>query len=264
MWDSVSGGIAYTGGLVGIGTENPEEQLDVAGNAHIGGDLQVEGAIILDSINLAGLLEEILLMRQMAGIGTVSDIDGNIYRTVKIGEQVWMAENLRTSRFAGGTPLRYSPVPLEEKFPVWTGQYCWYDNDSASYEAIYGKIYTVRRDSVCPEGWHIPSLDEWSTLGTYLGDNAGGKMKSVGMDYWNPPNTGATNESGFTGLPGGSLSQLDDISTEEFFFGGDGNTGIWTNSDHNLYSWVLRFNKGELKYEIRDHVMATPIRCIKD
>ena len=264
MWDSISGGIAYPDGLIGVGTGEPTAHLDVAGNTRVRGNLLVDGQVVVDSVNLAALLEEFQLLRQMAGVGTVTDIDGHVYRTVKIGEQTWMAENLRTSRLNDGTPLRYSPVPLEVKFPNWTGHYCWYNNDSATHETLYGKLYAVSSDLLCPSGWHIPTSGEWDILETYLGNNAGGKMKATGTVYWDPPNTGATNESGFSGLPGGVLTHIDDISTDEHFFIGAGLEGLWSVSDFKLYPRILKSYSGELHTEIRDHVAASSVRCIKD
>ena len=263
-WDSISGGIAYLDGLIGVGTEEPTEHLDVAGNTRVRGNLLVDGQVVVDSVNMENLLNELKLLRQMAGVGTVTDIDGHVYRTVKIGEQTWMAENLRTSRLNDGTPLRYSPVPLDELFPNWNGHYCWYNNDSATYEALYGKLYAVMNDLLCPSGWHIPSSGEWDILEAHLGNNAGGKMKTTGTTYWDPPNTGATNESGFSGLPGGEVTHLDDISTDQHFFTGAGVECVWMVTDFSLYPRILKYSSGELYTEIRDHMAASSIRCIKD
>ena len=114
--------------------------------------------------------------------------DGKVYKTVKIGEQVWMAEN-----------LAYAPA---------SGNYWAYDNDDANVE-IYGYLYDWQTaKNVCPAGWHLPSDEEWTELTDYLGGNAGGKLKATGTigsgtGLWYAPNTGATNETGFTALPGG-------------------------------------------------------------
>ena len=138
---------------------------------------------------------------------TVTDIDGNVYNTVTIGTQVWMVENLKTTRFNDG-----SAIQLVSDDTVWSNLtspgYCWYDNDEATNKDPFGALYnwyTVNSGKLCPAGWHLPTDDEWDIIVNYLdGDTiAGGKMKETGTTLWNSPNTGATNSSGFTGLPGG-------------------------------------------------------------
>jgi uncharacterized protein (TIGR02145 family) len=138
--------------------------------------------------------------------GTVTDIDGNIYTTVLIGNQWWMAENLRTATYANG-----EPIPNVTNNAAWSqlssGAWCNFNNSLAN-DTAYGKLYnlytTVDPRGLCPTGWHVPSDGEWTVLTDYLGGTliAGGKMKAT--TDWNAPNTGATNESGFLGLPGGS------------------------------------------------------------
>ena len=137
----------------------------------------------------------------------LTDIDGNVYDTVVIGTQVWMAENLRTTRLNDGTE-----IPLVESDTTWANLrspgYCWYGDYEAFFRLNhYGALYNfhaVGTGKLCPEGWHVPDTDEWYTLLLFLGDEiAGGKMKYTGTRDWLQPNTGATNESGFNALPGG-------------------------------------------------------------
>jgi uncharacterized protein (TIGR02145 family) len=148
---------------------------------------------------------------------TVKDIDGNVYKTVKIGTQVWMAENLKTTKYNDGTV-----IPNMTDNTTWaaltTGAYSDYNNTPAN-SATYGRLYnwyTLDNNArtkmtsnggknVCPTGWHAPSDAEWTTLTAYLeGERvAGGKLKETGTIHWKSPNTGATNESGFTALPSG-------------------------------------------------------------
>jgi uncharacterized protein (TIGR02145 family) len=138
---------------------------------------------------------------------TVKDIDGNVYKTVIIGTQNWMAENLMVTHFRNGDPV----VNVSDN-TAWANltkpAFCWYNNDEATYKNTYGAIYnwyTVGNNMLCPEGWHVPSDAEWSELTSYLGgfSLSGGKLKETGLTHWQKPNTKATNESGFTGLPGG-------------------------------------------------------------
>jgi uncharacterized protein (TIGR02145 family) len=144
---------------------------------------------------------------------TVKDIDGNVYKTVKIGEQVWIAENLKTTKYNDGTN-----IPLVTDNDAWsnliTPGYCWYGNNEATYKNPYGALYNWYAldptsnggKNVCPTGWHVSTDAEWTILTTYLGGDsvAGNKMKEEGTTHWQSPNAGATNESGFSALPGGS------------------------------------------------------------
>jgi len=135
--------------------------------------------------------------------GSVTDNDGNTYKTIQIGTQTWMAENLKTTKYNDETA-----IPLVKDAVAWTELatpgYCWYTNDSVSYGALYN-FYTINTGKLCPMGWHIPSETEWYTLINFLGGEyfAGGKMKETGTTHWMDPNTDATNSSGFSALPGG-------------------------------------------------------------
>ena len=142
----------------------------------------------------------------------ISDVDGNYYNTVAIGNQVWLAENLKTTKYNDGIG-----IPLVTESSAWsattTPGYCWYNNDSVTYKNLYGALYNYQTvnpatnggKNVCPSGWHVPKDADWAILTTFLGGDsvAGGKLKEVGLMQWAGPNTGATNESKFTALPGG-------------------------------------------------------------
>lgn len=138
------------------------------------------------------------------------DQDGNVYRTVTIGNRVWMAENLRTSTYRDG-----SSIDLVTGDPNWnsqtTGAFCWYDDDTG-YENVYGKLYNwfAVEDprGLCPTGWDVPSRIEWANMTATIGGSsiAGGKLKEVGLLHWDSPNTGASDEYNFTSLPGGFRS----------------------------------------------------------
>jgi uncharacterized protein (TIGR02145 family) len=152
--------------------------------------------------------------------GTTTDVDGNVYNTIGIGKQEWMTENLKVTNYNDG-----SPIPLVADASVWSNEtapaYCWYDNDPA-YKDVYGALYNwyvVQTDKLCPTGWSVPSNDVWETLAIYVGgkDVAGGKLKETGTAHWQSPNLGATNESGFTGLPGG----------HRYMNGAYYNVGLW-------------------------------------
>jgi uncharacterized protein (TIGR02145 family) len=146
--------------------------------------------------------------------GTMTDQDGNEYKTITIGTQTWMAENLRTTKYSDGTT-----IPNVTDNTAWTnlttGAYCNYNNTtSADTIATYGRLYNwyaaIGSGNIAPAGWHVPTETEWRTLIYYLGgfSVAGGKMKETGTTHWINPNIGATNESGFTALPSGARSDL--------------------------------------------------------
>jgi uncharacterized protein (TIGR02145 family) len=139
--------------------------------------------------------------------GTVTDTDGNVYRTVKINNQWWMAENLRVTHYRNG-----NVIPLVSDSAAWTaltsGAYCNPNHDAAEVD-VYGRLYNWyavnNADSIAPTGWHVATDAEWQALIDYCGGDAvaGGKLKEAGTIHWITPNLGATNESGFSGLPAG-------------------------------------------------------------
>jgi uncharacterized protein (TIGR02145 family) len=131
---------------------------------------------------------------------SISDIDGNIYKTVKIGSQIWMVENLKTTKLNDGTL-----IPNEFSYSI--PSYLWYDNTISNKEP-YGALYNwyaASNAKLAPSGWHVASYVEWEAMVVYLGGapDAMGKLKETGTEHWQSPNTGATNEVGFTALPGG-------------------------------------------------------------
>ncbi|MEI7423562.1 MAG: PEGA domain-containing protein [Prolixibacteraceae bacterium] len=135
---------------------------------------------------------------------TVKDIDGNVYQTVTIGNQIWMSENLKTTKFKDGTAIRLVSDNIEWG-SLTKPAYCWYKNDT-TYKKNYGALYNwyvIKSEKICPNGWHVPTDAEWFNLPTVLGGSAGGKLKETGTEHWNNPNRGATNETGFNALPGG-------------------------------------------------------------
>jgi uncharacterized protein (TIGR02145 family) len=147
----------------------------------------------------------------------VKDNDGNTYKTVTIGNQVWMAENLKTTKYRDGSTIP-NIVDSTDWANLTSGAYCWYNND-VSYKNKCGALYnwyTIKDNrELCPLGWHIPSDAEWQELITFLGGYsiAGGKLKTTNM--WKSPNTGADNSSGFSALPGGYCYLGDFYSIEE-------------------------------------------------
>jgi len=145
-----------------------------------------------------------------ATYGTMTDQSGNTYKTIKIGNQTWMAENLRTTRYRNGDPIPIVNLPEEWNRNLMTGACCSYKNTTdknriASYGLLYNWLTLDDPRNIAPAGWHVPSEAEWTTLITFLGGEelAGTKMKETGTTHWLSPNTGATNESGFSAVAGG-------------------------------------------------------------
>jgi uncharacterized protein (TIGR02145 family) len=170
--------------------------------------------------------------------GTVSDIDGNNYKTIQIGTQIWMAENLKTTKLNDG-----SAIHNVTDFSTWdtltTPGYCWYNNDAKTYKVAYGALYngfTVETGKLCPSDWHVPTNDEWTTLETFLGgsDVAGGKLKEISTVHWISTNTDATNESGFTALPGAQRDIQNDFGNNLWI----GTLGQWWSSTSSE-GWFL-------------------------
>jgi uncharacterized protein (TIGR02145 family) len=146
--------------------------------------------------------------------GSVTDIDGNSYRTIRIGDQVWMAENLRVTKYRNGTEIPYV-TDMFEWSVLTSAAYCWPHHDETAMAATYGAFYSwyavADPKGLCPQGWHVPSDGEWALLTDFLGGAgaAGGKMKETGISHWWGPNAWATNSSGFTGLPAGGRYHFD-------------------------------------------------------
>lgn len=199
--------------------------------------------------------------------GTMTDQDSNVYKTVTIGTQTWMAENLRTTKYNDGNAIQLVTDPS-----VWrnlsSGAYSNYDNTNITETiATYGRLYNwyaVNTGKLAPTGWHIPTDAEWTTLTTYLGGEsvAGGKLKEISNSHWNSPNTDATNETGFTALPGGFHNY-----GGAFFY--VGNNGYWwskTESNTNG-TWYRRMDyDGSYvgRYYSTNKESGFSVRCVKD
>ena len=207
-----------------------------------------------------------LLVSRTAFCQTVNDVDGNTYNTVTIGNQVWMAENLKTTKFNN-----QNPIPLVTDNTLWSSQtqaaYCYYQEDE-SVANEYGNLYNwhVVNDTrnVCPTGYHVPAISEWEELINFLGGVAvaGGKLKEIGFAHWLTPNTGATNSNGFNLLPSGWRAH---------------NNGSYENLTYMAYQWssssvdalnssvLLVGYDSEAAYTSNSHILTgLPIRCVKD
>jgi uncharacterized protein (TIGR02145 family) len=195
---------------------------------------------------------------------TVTDKDGNTYNTVTIGAQVWMVENLKTTKCNDGTA-----IPLVTDNAEWatltTAGYAWNNDDETTYKNTYGALYNwyaVDTGKLCPAGWHVATDAEWTTLTTYLGGEsvAGGKLKEAGTTHWCDPNIGATNESGFNGLPGGGR-------TDVTFLSGCG-WGLWWTATEaeatTAFNRVIFDNETVVNRVDNNRGFGMSVRCVKD
>lgn len=198
--------------------------------------------------------------------GTMTDQDGNVYKTVTIGTQTWMAENLRTTKYNDGTA-----IPLVTGNDAWTalstGAYCNYNNTtSIDTIATYGRLYNwyaVNTSKLAPKGWHVPTDAEWTTLTDYLGGGgvAGRKLKETVTTHWNSPNTEATNETGFTALPGGGR-----LNYGTFF--DVGNNGFWWSATEYLassaYGRDMKYDDSMVGRDLGGKEVGFSVRCVRD
>ena len=201
----------------------------------------------------------------------ITDQDGNVYTSVEIGSQVWMVENLKTTKYSDGTPIP-NITDSAEWDALTTPAFSWYDNDEAfgnDYGALYNG-YVVETGKVCPTGWHVPSSEEFSILIEFNGgvEAAGAKLEEAGNSHWVSSSVLATNESGFTGLPGGGNYGLDPagqfhgLGAVGYYWGSVQDSTLafmrlWQSANSNRRV-ITGFNDGKGKSWGRS------VRCLKD
>ncbi len=198
--------------------------------------------------------------------GSVTDIEGNIYKTVQIGSQTWMAENLKTTKFNDGSPIS-NVTDNSTWITIVTPAYCWYNNMAANKNLSGARYnwYAVNTSKLCPAGWHVPSDNEWATLTDYLGGLgvAGAKMKETGFTHWEEPNVGATNSSGYTAIPAGQRRGDNGIFTGLGLY-----DAWWSSTEYNIYkSWyrsLATINTEVWRSSGAVNQTGISIRCIKD
>ncbi len=223
--------------------------------------------------------DEISITLVRGGSGeTVTDIDGNVYSTVQIGDQVWMGENLKTITYNDGIS-----IDLIENNTDWdnntTGAYCWYDNDEDTYAGTYGALYNwyaVNTDKLCPDGWHVSTDEEWKTLEMELGmsqteaneqgwrgTNEGSKLAG-NAGLWDDGSLEDDSEfgnTGFTALPGGGRRKDGTF----YYVGGHGNW--WTATEHSSLDGFYRELEHSRSYVNRSNYRKArgfSVRCVKD
>jgi uncharacterized protein (TIGR02145 family) len=194
----------------------------------------------------------------------LQDFDGNVYDLVTIGTQTWMKQNLKTTHYKNGTTI--PNVTSNSAWNVLTsGAYCDYDNtpvNSLTYGRLYN-WYAVNTGNLCPTGWHLPTDAEWTTFTTYLGGEsiAGGKLKEAGLAHWNSPNTEATNETGFTALPGG-------LRGNYAYYTNIGDNGFWWSSSESstLSAWFryVAYGSSGVARSAGGKESGFSVRCLRD
>jgi len=213
----------------------------------------------------------------------VTDIDGNLYHAVKINNQIWMVENLKTTKLNDGTP-----IPNVTDGNTWrsltTPGFCYYDNN-AGLGTTYGALYNwfaVGTGKLAPKGWHVATKNELEALASSLGGNVvvGGKLKEAGTAHWNEPNTGATNETGFTAY-GGGYRQIFHTGpppgTYYIWYSGLASDGYWWTSTSYQGTYAMQYiyfclfhDEADLEiFEAEDGSYCSlqhgfSVRCVKD
>jgi uncharacterized protein (TIGR02145 family) len=223
--------------------------------------LKKSATIIVLSVLLIGISLSCVFAQNE---GILTDMDSNIYKIVKIGNQTWMAENLRSTRLNDGTAINLVSNNTEWA-AISAPAYCWYKNDTI-HKNVYGALYnayTILTYKLCPAGWHVSTNSDWAELETYLGGEgvAGGKLKESGTLHWTDPNSGATNETLFTALPGGSRYTNGLFLTIK-------NIGYWwspgeSNTFNNWYR-SMYYRNNAVSRNFIDSTNGFSVRCVRD
>jgi len=233
--------------------------------------------------------EERAFTTRPAAENMVMDVNGNIYRTVQIGDQIWMAENLKATKYADRIPIPYVEDNAEWfDFTRESLGFCWYGN-VLSHGYVYGGLYTWAAatrafdgisiieegvQGVCPDGWHLPSDGEWKQLEMHLGMDQdevdaikwrgldqGGKLKQEGTGYWQAPNAGAVDEAGFSALPGGyrhGSAEFKDVAKTARF---------WSSTTNGYgYAWYreIDYDTAAVFRDFSGVYRGHSVRCVKD
>jgi uncharacterized protein (TIGR02145 family) len=204
--------------------------------------------------------------------GTINDNDGNTYKTIQIGSQTWMAENLKTTKYNDGTSIKLDGIVGQ-----WSAEKiaacCWLNNDESNFKDTFGALYNwyaVNTGKLCPVGWHVPADSEFTALSTFLGGplNLTDKIKEIGDHHWINVSSTTTNESGFTALPAGYRSfngQYMPVSRDGYWMAGE---AYWWSSteayDQGAFYWVIYNNCSTLLKEAWFKAHGLSVRCLKD
>jgi len=194
--------------------------------------------------------------------GSLTDIDGNTYKTIQIGTKTWMVRNLKTTRYNDGSPIQVVTDP--RSWSNLAGPACCWQDNSPIYKVTYGVLYNwyaVNTKKLCPVGWHISTDSDWNELVNYLGGEnlAGGKLKESGFSHWYSPNNGATDETHFRALPGGYKS-----STDSLYYGLHDSGYWWTTTvnDDMALGRVMTTSNNHVQKGFYPVKSGFSVRCI--
>jgi len=253
-------------GNIGIGKINPTSRLDVSGVVNVNNNNITNVATPVnagDAVNKS-YVDALMDRLYEQGVLKIKDADGNFYNVVKIGNQFWMAENLKTTKYNNGNTIPFLPNSTQWN-PDTVGAYCYYNNDiniGKEYGYLYNWYSVVNVNKICPSGWHVPTMSEVNTLRNYLGGEsvAGGKLKETGTTHWLSPNIGATNETGFTAIPNGDRNYFG--SYEAFGY----SAAFWSTQDLGSFGGVFVLTSETAQMITRGWGKPTglPVRCLKD
>jgi uncharacterized protein (TIGR02145 family) len=247
------------GTIIFLVSGTPYEAGIASFNVEVGGqECVIQISVRLPSQHTCGAIN---VHNENLTYGSMTDQEGNLYRTIIIGSQEWMAENLNTGIYANG-----DPITTGLNYANWgnTTEGAW---SGGPTECPYGRLYNwyacVDSRDLCPTGWHIPNDNEWLVLRNYLGGEnvAGGKMKSIGIQYWTSPNTSASNSSGFSGLPAGSRA------TTGIYTAAGGGGSWWSSSvasSTNAGTFSTDNTTAALWDNAWDKNLGLSVRCLKD
>jgi uncharacterized protein (TIGR02145 family) len=219
-----------------------------------------------DTLYISGSNYIIVPGISLANHTPLTDIDGNVYDTVHIGTQIWMKSNLKTTKYNDGADIP-NVTDNGTWFALTTGARTYYNNDSSTYALIYGAWYNwfaVNTGKLCPSGWHVPTDEDWTILSNYLGGNSisGGKLKEIGYVYWDSPNEGATNESGFSALGAGFRGAVGDYNFIKQF------ADFWSSTERpgtiDVWGRSIRYNTRSIINATYGKHGGLSVRCLKD
>jgi uncharacterized protein (TIGR02145 family) len=204
---------------------------------------------------------------------SVADIDGNYYHLITIGSQVWLAENLRTTRYQNGDTI-FNHTSSGTWSYVTTPAYCDYNNDPAAAE-IYGRLYNryavADPRNICPPGYHVATYYEWIGLMSYLGNSSSDKIREYGTKHWFPPNDNATDQFGFAALPGGcrpDYGEYENVRRRAYFWS---STHYLPSSANYPQGWYMQLSAGDstsstptMQLDYALYTTGFSVRCVKD
>ena len=263
-------GVTIIQAQVGIGTSSVEAsaklQIDATNKGFLPPRMSTSDRNLIASpatgLVIFNTVTNALEIRTSSGWSTLKPVD---YPSLSIGTQNWMEKNLEVTSYQNGDAIPYVTDPT-----AWagltTGAWCYYNNDPTSgFGKLYNWYAVADSRGLCPAGWHVPSDNEFTILTDYLGglSVAGGKMKTTGTTRWVSPNAGATNSSGFAGLPSGYRSETGAFS--DLYY----STLWWTSTQHEVYPTFARDRYVDMGYSnliSSFHIKKSgyPVRCIKD